>query len=47
MYLNANRPADAVAEQLGLARNTVFVVKHRITRRLGELQRALDDCEID
>lgn len=35
-------PAAEVADQLGMTRNAVFVAKHRVLRRVGELQREFE-----
>lgn len=38
MFALAKQPADQVASDLGLSRNAVFIAKHRILKRLRELQ---------
>jgi len=35
-------PADQVAERLGITKNAVFVAKHRVLKRVGELRREFE-----
>lgn len=41
-----NQPADAVAHDLGIARSTVFVAKHRVLTRIRELRRDYERVEL-
>ncbi len=38
LYALAKQPAADVAAQLGISRNAVFIAKHRVLKRLRELQ---------
>ena len=38
LFALAKQPATEVAEQLGMTRNAVFIAKHRVLKRLRELQ---------
>lgn len=38
LFALAKQPAAEVAEQLGMTRNAVFIAKHRVLKRLRELQ---------
>lgn len=42
MFALAGRPATEVAEQLGITRNAVFIAKHRVLKRLRELQESYE-----
>ncbi len=39
-----NRSAEDVAAELGITRNAVFIAKHRILKRMRELQKELEDA---
>ncbi len=38
-------PAEAVARELGMSRNAVFIAKHRVLKRIAELRREYDPVE--
>ena len=37
-----NRPASEVAAELGMSRNAVFLAKHRVLKRVRELQEQIE-----
>lgn len=43
LVVRKGRDPDEVAEQLGMTRNAVYIAKHRVLKRLGELIREFED----
>ncbi|MBL0922201.1 MAG: hypothetical protein IBJ10_08755 [Phycisphaerales bacterium] len=44
-YAIRNRPAAAVAHDLGVTRNAVFIAKHRVLSRVRELRREYEEID--
>ena len=45
-YALRNIPAEVVAKDLGIAKNTVFVAKHRVLTRVRELRREYESVNL-
>lgn len=45
-YALRNIPAEVVAQDLGIAKSTVFVAKHRVLARVRELRREYESVEL-